>query len=76
MICPFIAFVLTRYTELQAHLFADKPTGFYILSAGINLIACWICYKKGFDKVGNGLILATFLGMLILVFTKNISTDF
>lgn len=75
LIGPVLAYILTYYTELQTHLFPDKPTGFYIIAAAINLVGCWFSYKKGFDKIGNGLILAVFLGMILLVFTKTISID-
>jgi len=73
LIFPLVAFLLMRFTDLQAQLFPDKPTGLYIIAAAINLVGCWICYKKDMDKFGNGLVLATFLGMILLVFTKSIS---
>ncbi|MGN5955623.1 hypothetical protein ACP6L2_13510 [Sphingobacterium lactis] len=72
LIFPIIAFVLTRYTEAVATLFPDKPTGLYIIAAAFNLIACYFCYKKDLDKTGNGFVLTTFLGMLLMIFTKNI----
>lgn len=75
LIGPVIAHLLMSYTEVQVLLFPDKPTGLYIIAAAINLIGCWLSYKKGLDKFGNGLILATFVAMLLLVFTKNISID-
>ena len=73
LICPLAAFLLMRYSNVQADLFPDKPAGLYVIAAAINLVGCWISYKKELDKFGNGLVLATFLGMLALVYTKNIS---
>ncbi|WP_156307544.1 hypothetical protein [Sphingobacterium endophyticum] len=73
LIFPLLAFILMRYTDVQSQLFPDKPTGLYVIAAAINLVGCWISYKKEMDKFGNGLVLATFLGMMLLVFTKNIS---
>lgn len=73
LIFPLLAFILMRYTSVQAQLFPDKPTGLYVIAAAVNLVGCWISYKKEMDKFGNGLVLATFLGMMLLVFTKNIS---
>ncbi|GGE11467.1 hypothetical protein GCM10011516_06560 [Sphingobacterium cellulitidis] len=62
-----------RYTQVQAQLFPDKPTGLYVIAAAINLVGCWISYKKEKEQIGNGLVLATFLGMMALVLTKNIN---
>ena len=73
IIFPVVAFLLMKYTDLQMQLFPDKPTGLYVLAAAINIVGCYICYKKELEKLGNGLILITFLSMLLLVFTKNIS---
>ncbi len=73
LICPLVAFLLMRYTQVQAQLFPDKPTGLYVIAAAINLVGCWISYKKEKDQIGNGLVLATFLGMMALVLTKNIN---
>ncbi|MVZ63164.1 hypothetical protein [Sphingobacterium humi] len=72
-IFPILAYVLQTYTQLQQELMPTKPTGFYVLAATVNLVTAWITYKKGWDKFATGLILATFLGMLALVFTKNIA---
>lgn len=73
VICPALAFVLTRYSNIPAQLFPDKPTALYILAAGVNLICCYICYKKDLEKTGNGFVLITFLGMLLMVVTKTLS---
>lgn len=72
---PLLAYLLTHYTTLQEQLFSDKPAGFYILAAGLNMVACWICYKKDLSATGNGFILATFLAMVMLVVTKSIAID-
>jgi len=76
IIAPLVAFLLMQYSNVQMQLFPDKPTGLYVIAAAINLVGCWFCYKKEMDKVGNGLVLATFIGMMILVLTKNISITF
>lgn len=73
IIFPVVAFLLMKYTDLQMQLFSDKPTGLYVIAAAINIVGCYVCYKKGLEKLGNGLILITFLSMLFLVFTKNIT---
>ncbi|MGO1521184.1 MAG: hypothetical protein ACTHYC_08240 [Sphingobacterium sp.] len=75
LIGPLIAHLLMSCTDVQTLLFPDKPTGLYVIAAAINLVGCWLSYKKGLDKFGNGLILATFLGMVLLVFTRNINID-
>ncbi len=72
LIFPVLAFVLTKHTDIQMQLFPDKPTGLYVIAGAINLMSCYVCYKKGLDKVGNGFVLATFLGMLLMVFSKTL----
>lgn len=72
IVFPILAYVLVNYTTISSQLFSDKPTAPYFLAAAINLIACWISYKKEFDKLANGIILVTFLGMMFLIFTKSI----
>lgn len=74
-VSPLLAYLLTQYTTLQGQLFSDKPAGFYILAAGINMVVCWVCYKKDRSATGNGFILATFLAMVTLVVTKSIAID-
>ncbi|MGX1640527.1 MULTISPECIES: hypothetical protein [Sphingobacterium] len=73
LVCPLIAFLAMKFTNIQTQVFPDKPTGLYVIAAAINLVGCWISYKKEKDLLGNGLVLATFLGMILLVLTKNIS---
>ncbi len=73
LIAPVLSYILTKHTDLVSQFFPDKPTAFYILAAAVNIIGCWLCYKRGLDKLANGLILAAFLGMILLVATKNIS---
>lgn len=73
LVFPLIAFLAMKFTNIQTQVFPDKPTGLYVIAAAINLVGCWISYKKGKDLLGNGLVLATFLGMILLVLTKNIS---
>ena len=73
LVFPLLAFLLTRYSQVQAVYFSDKPAGIYVIAAAINLVGCWISYKMQLDKFGNGLVLATFIGMIGLVFSKSIS---
>ncbi|WP_140937009.1 hypothetical protein [Sphingobacterium lumbrici] len=67
-IAPFIAFLLTVYTDLEIMLSSDKPIFLYVITAGINLIATRIMFKKGYDATGRGLVLVTFIGVLLLIF--------
>lgn len=73
IIAPALSYYLTVFTDWQMQLFPSKPAGFYVLAATVNLVGAWIAHKRGFDKIATGLILATFLGMMALIFTKNIS---
>lgn len=44
-----------------------KPAIPYLLALGLNLIGMRICYKKDADQTGRGIMLSTFIGMLLLV---------
>ncbi|MBE8721429.1 hypothetical protein [Sphingobacterium pedocola] len=67
-IAPLIAFLLTVYTDLENMLSPDKPIFLYVIAAGVNLIATRILFKEGFDAAGRGVVLVTFIGVLLLLF--------
>lgn len=69
-ILPFIAHVLTTYTEIIAQLMPQKPLGLYVLALTGNMIAVWYCYRNDRQQLGKGIVLITFLGMLLAVITK------
>jgi len=44
-----------------------KPAIPYLVALGLNLIGMRICYKKDADQTGRGIMISTFIGMLLLV---------
>ncbi len=67
VICPLLAYLATTFTELQAMLFAQKPIALYVIAAVINLIAVRFIYRSGREATAKGIILVTFLAMVVLV---------
>ncbi|MFD1257340.1 hypothetical protein ACFQ3S_11080 [Mucilaginibacter terrae] len=49
-------------------LLLNKPAIPYLVALGLNLFIIRICYKKGADQTGRGVMLATFIAMLIMFF--------
>jgi hypothetical protein len=45
-----------------------KPAIPYLVALALNLIIIRTCYKKDADQTGRGVMLATFVCMLLLVF--------
>ena len=71
VLAPFLAFLCTEYTDWRVFL-GGKALVFYVLAAAVNLFLLRLLYKKGQDKTGNGIIMITFVAVLILIFTNNI----
>lgn len=70
IIFPTIAYVLTNYTDAIRSIMPGKPAGLYILATAVNMVGVWIAYRKGRGELGKGVVLATFLAMLLAVFSK------
>lgn len=45
----------------------NKPAIPYLVALGLNLFIIRICYKKDADKTGKGIMLSTFICMLLMV---------
>lgn len=69
---PIIAHILTNYSDLVSQLMPSKPSGLYILAGAFNLIGAWVAYRNEKEELGKGIVLITFLGMLLAVFTKTV----
>ncbi len=69
-VAPLVAFFLTHHTTLIAQYFPNKPIVFYVLAAGINLILLRVFFRKEqpHDQVAKGVILTTFIGLLLLLY--------
>ena len=67
-IFPLLAYGLTTFTELQKIFFAQKPIALYVIAAVINLVAVRFIYRSGRENTAKGIVLVTFLAMVVMVF--------
>lgn len=67
MIFPLIAYLLATFTSLQTSFFAHKPIALYVIAATVNLIAVRFLYRNGKGTTANGIVLATFMAMILLI---------
>lgn len=68
IVFPVFAYIFTVYTDLQTSFFSDKPIAIYVIAAVINLVIFRFSYRAGNDSFAKGVLLTTFLAMLVLVF--------
>lgn len=68
VIFPLVAYFLTEFTELQRSFFLDKPIAIYVIAAVINLGIFRFTYRAGKDAFAKGVLLTTFVAMLVLIF--------
>ena len=67
LIAPGIALLLFNVLYTDVVLF-NKPAIPYLVALALNLIIIRTCYKKNADQAGRGVMLSTFICMLLLVF--------
>lgn len=67
LIAPILAYLAMTYTTLQQSFFADKPIALYVIAALINLIIVRFTYRAGKESVAKGVVLITFLVMILLI---------
>ncbi len=69
MLPPALAWLFFNviYTDV---ILLNKPAMPYFIALGINLVIIKICNKKGADEMGKGVMMATFLSMLLLFIFK------
>ena len=72
VIAPVLAYIISTYTTVQQSLFSDKPIAFYVIAAVINLIIVRFSFRAGQDKFAKGIVLITFLAMLVLIFASKL----
>jgi len=70
LIAPLLAYLLTVYTGIPESLFPTKPFLAYLVAAVLNLLLMRVFYRKSLsrEKIANGIILVTFLGMLVFLY--------
>jgi hypothetical protein len=48
----------------------NKPAIPYLIALGLNLFVIKLCYKKDADETGKGVMLSTFVCMMLMVIFK------
>lgn len=71
IVFPAIAYLLTS-SPLQAWV-SDKPLGFYAVAALVNLILVRYLYRNNGEKTAQGIILITFVAVLVLLITQKVT---
>lgn len=74
-VMPLTAYALTKWTD-WIHLFMNKPAAFYVLAGLINLLLMRWFYRHDCENAGRGVILATFVGVLLLIITRSITVNY
>lgn len=67
VIAPLVSYLLTQYTSLQRDYFVEKPIAIHVLAAAINLIVVRFAYRAGKESLAKGVMLLTFLAMVVLI---------
>lgn len=69
---PLAAFLLKNNVDYNVGFFQGKPFAFYWIAIALNLIAVRIFYRKEANqqKRANGILLSTFIAMLIFLYTE------
>ena len=67
-VAPIVAYLLSTFSSLQQSIFPDKPIAMYVFAAVINLIVVRFTYRAGYEKLAKGIVLITFLAMILLIF--------
>lgn len=65
---PITAYLLTAYTTITATLATGKETLLYMLAGALNLLILRFMYRREYEKVGQGVILITFVTVLLLLY--------
>jgi hypothetical protein len=69
---PFVAHMLTVFTSWNLAL-GNKPLSLYVIAALINLLLVRFFYRNALEKSARGVILITFVGVLLLIFVGKLS---
>ncbi len=66
LLLPAVAWVL--FAKLYpTTVILNKPAIPYLIAIGLNLVIVKLCFKSHADQTGKGVMLATFVSMLIIV---------
>ncbi len=69
LILPFLAWLFSE-VFFQKELFVNKPGAPYLIAGGINLILLKFTYKANADKAAIGLLIVTFIAVLLTFILK------
>lgn len=74
-VLPLLAYFLTEHTEAQQIIFKTTAHAFYLIAAAINMILLRLCYREKtyVPRVGNGILLTTFLGLLLFLYNHKLA---
>jgi hypothetical protein len=72
-IFPALAHVLVRFTDLELHFLPEKPMAIYTIAVLVNLILLRFIYRAGNDHTGKGIMVSTFLAMVLYLITHKIT---
>lgn len=70
---PTLAHVLVRFTDLELHFLPQKPMAIYTLAVLVNLVLLRFVYRAGNDHTGKGILVSTFLAMLLYLLTHKVT---
>ncbi|WP_159637182.1 hypothetical protein [Sphingobacterium composti Ten et al. 2007 non Yoo et al. 2007] len=71
-IAPLAAYLMMTYTSFQQQFFAEKPIALYVIATVINLIIVRFAYRGGKESLAKGIVLITFVAMLVLIFVTKL----
>ncbi|PRD53806.1 hypothetical protein [Sphingobacterium gobiense] len=70
VVFPLLAYLAATFTAIQTSLFIHKPIALYVIAATANLIGVRFLYRYEKDATANGVVLVTFLAMIVLIVVK------
>jgi hypothetical protein len=69
LIFPALAWVAEYLLKTNAYIL-NKPAVPYFIAVGLNLFLSRYSFKRGWDQTGRGIILATFVVMILVFLFK------
>jgi hypothetical protein len=69
LVCPAIALWVSHLLK-TSYFIINKPAAPYFAAIAINLIFISICVKRDLDKTSQGIMLGTFITLLLLFTLK------
>ena len=67
---PALAWLVFSYILHNEAVIMDKPAAPYLLAIGLNLLLLRYCARKYLDKTSSGIMISTFVCMLLVFIFK------